>query len=109
MRASNQNQNFLYEKTSQSFHLGSKIWADFPKQSYLTTIIHFFMLYRPVKSEGQKGHFWPSYEAAKLGQVRFCNATCDSFHLMVRKCVLFFPVERFCKNALFVQKGYKIV
>ena len=85
------------------------MWADFPKQSYLTTIIHLFMLYRPVKSEGQKGHFWPSYEAAKLGKVRFCNATCDSFHLMVRKCVLFFPVERFCKNALFVQKGYKIV
>ena len=48
-------------KTVQSFHLGSTIWADFPKQSYLTTIIHFFMLYRPVKSEGQKGHFWPRY------------------------------------------------
>ena len=69
----------------------------------------FFMLYMPVKSDGQKDHLWPRYEAAKWGQVRFCHAKCDSFHLMVRKCMLFFPLERFCNNAISFQKRCKKV
>ena len=79
----------------QSFQKRCTIWADFLNQTFFTTIIHFFMLYMPVKSDGQKDNLWPSYEAAKWGQVRFCHAKCDSFHLMVRKCMLFFPWRDF--------------
>ena len=94
---------------TQSFQKRCMIWADFLKQTFFTKIIHFFMLYMPVKSDGQKVNWWPRYEAAKWGQVRFCHAKCDSFHLMVRKCMLFFPLERFCNNAISFQKRCKKV
>ena len=50
---------------SQSFQKRCTIWADFLNLTFFTTIIHFFMLYMPVKSDGQKDHLWPRYEAAK--------------------------------------------
>ena len=103
------NKKVKYKGPTQSFQKRCTIWADFLNQTFFTTIIHFFMLYMPVKSDGQKDNLRPRYEAAKWGQVRFCHAKCDSFHLMVRKCMLFFPLERFCNNATSFQKRCKKV
>ena len=49
--------------------------------SYLTTIINFLRLHRPVKSELRKLQHWPRYEAAKWGQVRFCMASIQFFQI----------------------------
>ena len=49
--------------------------------SYLTTIIDFLMLHKPVKSESRKLKYWPSCEAAKWGQVRFCMASIHFFQI----------------------------
>ena len=54
-----------FAPSTQSFQKRCTIWANFLNQTFFTTIIHFFMLYMPVKSDGQKDHLWPRYEAAK--------------------------------------------